>query len=36
MQLHEIHSGHVGDHTAWLLFGTTALAALVSIPFWLR
>ncbi|KRV50952.1 hypothetical protein AQ490_13195 [Wenjunlia vitaminophila] len=26
-----LHSGHVGDYAAWLLFGMTALAALVGV-----
>ena len=27
--LHRLHSGHLGDHVAWLLFGTPALTALL-------
>jgi multicomponent Na+:H+ antiporter subunit D len=28
--LHRLHSGHVGDYAAWLVFGTAALAALMA------
>ncbi|MEV8565510.1 complex I subunit 5 family protein [Streptomyces sp. NPDC051322] len=30
--LHRLHSGHVGDYLAWLLFGVAGLAALVGLP----
>jgi multicomponent Na+:H+ antiporter subunit D len=28
--LHRLHSGHVGDYAAWLVFGTTVLAGLLA------
>ena len=30
--LRGIHSGHLGDYTAWLVFGVAALAVLVAVP----
>jgi multicomponent Na+:H+ antiporter subunit D len=27
--LHRLHSGHVGDYAAWLVFGAAALAELL-------
>jgi multicomponent Na+:H+ antiporter subunit D len=29
--LHRLHSGHVGDYAAWLVFGVTVLAGLLAI-----
>ena len=28
--LHRLHSGHIGDYAAWLVFGTTVLAGLLA------
>jgi multicomponent Na+:H+ antiporter subunit D len=28
--LHRLHSGHVGDYAAWLVFGAAALAGLLA------
>jgi hypothetical protein len=28
VNLRQLHSGHVGDYTAWLVFGLTAMGAL--------
>jgi multicomponent Na+:H+ antiporter subunit D len=30
--LHRVHSGHIGDYAAWLLFGLAALTALLGLP----
>jgi multicomponent Na+:H+ antiporter subunit D len=30
--LHRVHSGHIGDYVAWLLFGLAALTALLGLP----
>lgn len=30
--LHRLHSGHVGDYLAWLLFGVAGLAAMIGLP----
>jgi multicomponent Na+:H+ antiporter subunit D len=30
--LRRVHSGHIGDYVAWLLFGLAALTALVGLP----
>jgi multicomponent Na+:H+ antiporter subunit D len=27
--LHRLHSGHIGDYAAWLVFGAAAIAALM-------
>ena len=32
MALHRVHSGHIGDYVAWLLFGLAALTALLGLP----
>jgi multicomponent Na+:H+ antiporter subunit D len=29
--LHRVHSGHVGDYAAWLVFGAAALAGLLAV-----
>jgi multicomponent Na+:H+ antiporter subunit D len=29
--LHRLHSGHIGDYAAWLVFGAAALAGLLTI-----
>lgn len=30
--LHRVHSGHVGDYVAWLMFGVAVLAGFVGLP----
>jgi multicomponent Na+:H+ antiporter subunit D len=30
--LERVHSGHIGDYVAWLLFGMAAFAALLALP----
>jgi multicomponent Na+:H+ antiporter subunit D len=29
--LHRLHSGHVGDYVAWLVFGVALLGALIAV-----
>ncbi|MGA8112216.1 MAG: hypothetical protein WCA46_00985 [Actinocatenispora sp.] len=30
--LHRLHSGHVGDYIAWLMFGLMTLGVLIAVP----